>query len=165
MGLFSALPVDSSWSCGKKWGLRPAREQGLTPAPAPAPAATPSPPLHLSAGVPLANILVFVIQGVPAALPGDKGVLRRSGLPRFLPPAPSTSSVPHPSPSRPPPAHPLPSRGLTMEQSLCLHLNRAEAATCKRRGRRQGFPTPTPHWVALTHSTLPSAAPGTGTLA
>ena len=46
-----------------------------------------------------------------------------------------------PSPS---PAHPLHSRGLTVEQSLCLHLSRAEAATCKRRGRRQGFPTPDP---------------------
>lgn len=32
VGLFSALPVDSSWSCGK-WGLRPAREVGTQASP------------------------------------------------------------------------------------------------------------------------------------
>lgn len=43
-----------------------------------------------------------------------------------------------------------------MEQSLCLHLSRAEAATCKRRGRRQGFPTPDPSLGGpdLQHSAL-----------
>lgn len=45
MGLFSALPVDSSWSCGKKWGLRPARGTGSHSRPRPRPSrhALPSP--------------------------------------------------------------------------------------------------------------------------
>lgn len=39
---------------------------------APAPSAGPPSPPHLSAGVPLANVLVFVVHVVPAALPGDR---------------------------------------------------------------------------------------------
>lgn len=101
VGLFSALPVDSSWSCGK-WGLRPAQEQG--PSPAPAPDAMPSPPLHLSAGVPQANILVLVIQGVPTALPGGKGDLRKRDCwdsLLLLPPLLGSGSQPLPCPPTP----------------------------------------------------------------
>lgn len=45
VGLFSALPVDSSWSCGKR-GLGPAREVGTQTSPGAAPRRPlPCPPL------------------------------------------------------------------------------------------------------------------------
>lgn len=117
--------------------------------------------LHLSAGVPQANILSLSFKEFALLFLRGKGDLRKrtAGTP-----APST-----PSPWIRVPAPPLPTHStagdLRWSQIPVFIWARAEVATCKRRGRRQGFPTPDPSLGGLTHSTLPSAAPGTGTLA
>lgn len=139
MGLFSALPVDSSWSC--EWDSDPAQEQGPSPAPA-QDLRLPSPPFTSQLEFLQANIFVLVIQGVRTALPGARGTSGKEGLSELLLlPPPLLGSGSQPS---------LPTHStagdLQWSQSLCLHLSRAEVATCKKKGAGaiRGSPHPDP---------------------
>ena len=136
-------PADSSWSCGEGEGegaLGPASGAG-----APASAAPPSPPLppHLSAGVPLANVLVFVVHVVPAALPGD-------GRTRQLPLMPPSSAQR--------PARPQQGRDLQWRRAGVLI---CAGATCKRgeRAVSGGSAHQATHQAAPSRGALPSASP------
>lgn len=96
----SALPVDSSWSCGE---VGTQTSPGAGPQPRPSPRCHALPPLHLSAGVPQANIFVLVIQGVRCSSWGQKETSGRgtAGTPSPSTPSPWIGSQPLPCPPTP----------------------------------------------------------------